>query len=216
MNRRSLPIAAALTATAALLLTACSGSDEKPAANDKIAGADNATSSASPSATATPSTERPEITLPGDVKDNFESWKTGDPAKDAVMSDAAQARVATNYAVTQGNPDEPALAFYRQGDALISGMRWVQTFVDAKLTYTGTVRYYNSKVELLSKTSASVIYCSDESQAFSKELATGKVNKTPATNNNYILYNTRLDMNKQGVWQTTKMVSVKGHKSCTP
>ena len=39
MKRRSLPVAAALTATAALLLTACGSGDDKSGDNDKIAGA---------------------------------------------------------------------------------------------------------------------------------------------------------------------------------
>ncbi|MDT9690570.1 hypothetical protein Q5762_19925 [Streptomyces sp. P9(2023)] len=215
MNRRSLPVAAALTAVATLTLTACGGTGQ-PNAGDKIGGVDTTPTSAAPSPSATPGSERPKITLPADVMDEFQGWKTGDATKDRILSDAAQARVATNFAVTQGNPEEKAMAFYRQGDALISGMQWVQQFVDAKLTYTGTVRYYDPKIELFDKSSAGLVYCSDESQAFGKERASGKVNKTPATKNNYILYSTRLELNKQGVWQTTKMASVKGHQSCTP
>ena len=40
MRRRSLPVAAALAATAALLLTACGSGDDKSSDNDKIAGAE--------------------------------------------------------------------------------------------------------------------------------------------------------------------------------
>ncbi|MFH8805112.1 hypothetical protein ACH4F6_37155 [Streptomyces sp. NPDC017936] len=40
MKRHSLPLAVALTATAALLLTACGAGEDKPSGNDKIAGTD--------------------------------------------------------------------------------------------------------------------------------------------------------------------------------
>lgn len=40
MKRHSLPLAVVLTATAALLLTACGAGEDKPSGNDKIAGTD--------------------------------------------------------------------------------------------------------------------------------------------------------------------------------
>lgn len=102
MNRRTLPIATALTTAAFLLLTAC-GSDDEPGANDKIAGVDSGgPKSASPSALPENDVKRPDIQLPGDIKDSFEDWKSSDPTKDAVLTDAAEAMTATNYAITQG------------------------------------------------------------------------------------------------------------------
>lgn len=216
VKRRTLPVAVASAATAALLLTACGGGETKSKDNDKITGADTGRPTASASAGPADNVERPDITLPSDVKDDFEGWKTGDDVKDAVLADAARAQTATNYAIIKGNPDEPALAFYRQGDALVSGAQWVKTFVDADISYTGTVRYFDPKVSVFSKNSASVIFCSDESKAFNKDLKTGKVDRTPATNDSYLLYSTRLQKSKLGVWQTTKLVSKRGDKTCTP
>ncbi|MGW2646766.1 hypothetical protein ACWC2T_18025 [Streptomyces sp. NPDC001393] len=218
MKRRTLPVVAAATAAAALLLTACGGGDHGAGKNSKIAGADtgNTKTSASPSASPSDTVKRPDITLPSDVKDDFEGWKTGDPVKDAVLGDAARAQTATNYAIIKGNPDEPALAFYRQGPALVSGSEWVKSFVDAGITYTGTVRYFDPKVSVFSKDSAAVIFCSDESKAYNKNRKTGKVDRTPATNDSYLLYSTRLKKSTQGVWQTTDLVSKRGDKTCTP
>ncbi|MFI6490612.1 hypothetical protein [Streptomyces sp. NPDC050564] len=217
--RRSLPVAAAFAATAALLLTACgSGDDNKTKDGDKIAGADtgDAKSSASPGASASDDIKRPDITLPSDVKDDFENWKTGDTAKDAVLADAARAQTATNYAIIKGNPDEPALAFYRQGDALVSGAQWVKSFVDAGITYVGTVRYFDANVTLYGKASAGVTFCTDESKAFNKNRKTKKVDRTPADNDSYVYYNTHLKKSRDGVWQTTQLVSDRGNKKCTP
>ncbi|MFI1356778.1 hypothetical protein ACH4TV_24835 [Streptomyces sp. NPDC020898] len=105
MNRRSLPVAAALAATAALLLTACGSGDDKSSNNDEIAGADagGSTPSASPSPSTSDSIERPDITLSADAKDVFEAWKTGDTTEDAVLADAARAQTAMNNAILKGN-----------------------------------------------------------------------------------------------------------------
>ncbi|MFG3171546.1 hypothetical protein [Streptomyces sp. NPDC048200] len=217
VKRRSLPVAAAFAATAALLLTACGSGDDSSKGNGKIAGADQGEeSSPSPSPTASDDAKRPDITLPADVIDDFKHWKTGDAAKDAVLADAGRAQTATNYAIIKGNPDEPALAFYRQGDALVSGAQWVKSFVDDGITYTGTVRYFDPKVTLYGSTEAGVTFCTDESKAFNKNRKTGKVDKTPSDNDAYVFYNTHLKKAKDGVWQTTALVSDRGNAKCTP
>ncbi|MFF4231619.1 hypothetical protein [Streptomyces sp. NPDC001820] len=216
MNRRSLPIAAALTATAALMLTACGGSDEKPKANDKIAGVDQgATKPTTPSAAASDPAERPKIELPKDVKNVFESWKTGDPAKDAALADATQTVNAVDDAILRGDINSPALAFYRQGEALISGTKWVQAWLDEDLTFTGVTRYFNPEISLFDKKTAAVVYCADESKAYNKNRKSGEVDKSPSDESPYVLYNTRLQKSERGVWQTTNVLSKRGHKSCT-
>jgi hypothetical protein len=218
VKRRPLPIAAALTATAALLLTACGSDDDGSQAKDKIAGADsgNSASSTSPSPSTTDSAQRPKITLPSDVQDVFEGWKTGDATKDALLADVQGAQLATDYAISQGNADEPALAFYYQGRALVTSAQWVQSFVDKGLTITGKIRYFDPQVTLSGSTSGSVRYCSDESQAFSKVRKSGKINKTAVTDDSYVLYNVKVEKNKQGVWQTTNGLSNRGNSACTP
>jgi hypothetical protein len=61
-----------------------------------------------------------------------------------------------------------------------------------------------------------VIYCSDESKAFLKHRKTGKIDNTPTTAQSYVLYNTDLTENAQGVWQTDNISSVRGAKQCQP
>ncbi|MGW7241683.1 hypothetical protein [Streptomyces sp. NPDC054804] len=214
MKRRTLPVTAALAASAALLLTACGGGDSK--ANDKIAGADSGDTKASASPSAGNTANRPKITLPSDLTDTFESWKTGDTTKDAVLEDVAQRINATNYAITQGNPELPTLSFYYSGGALADAKDWVESITKDGYSITGTNRYYNAKIDVFDSASAGVVYCEDQSKAFAKVRKSGKIIKTPVNDDSYVIYTTRIEKNKQGVWQTTKLTSQRGSKSCTP
>ncbi|WP_228731484.1 hypothetical protein [Streptomyces pseudogriseolus] len=154
------------------------------------------------------------MTLPQDVEERFEGWKTGDATKDAVLADAGSAQTAVTYAVTKGDPESPALRFYQSGSALAGSQDWVKGIVDAGLTYSGSVRYFAPEIRVFDKQSASVSYCADESKAYNKNRKTNKVDKTPATDDSYVLYSTRLEKNDQGVWQTTKLESERGNKKC--
>lgn len=217
MKRRTLPVAAAFATTTALLLTACGGGGDKSSDNDKIAGADQGGSaSASPSASPSDSIDRPDLTLPGDITETFEGWKTGDATKDTILADAGRAQTAVTYAVVKGDPKSEALSFYQAGTALPGSQDWVKTIVDSGSTFTGAVRYYSPHLEVFDKKSAGLSYCSDESKAFNKNRKTQKIDKTPANNDSYVLYSTRLAKNEKGIWQTTKLVSERGNKTCTP
>ncbi|MEU9447147.1 hypothetical protein [Streptomyces sp. NPDC048277] len=215
MKRRTLPAAAAL-ATAGLLLTACGGGDGGSKGNDKIAGAGSGDTKASASPTASSAADRPEVTLPSDLTDTFESWKTGDTTKDAVLGDVADRIDATNYAIAQGDPRFSALSFYYSGGALADAKDWVESIAKDGYSITGVNRYYNAKIDVFDSSSAGVVYCEDQSKAFAKVRKSGKVLKTAVNNDSYVIYTTRLEKNKQGVWQTTKLTSERGSKSCTP
>ncbi|GAB2876734.1 lipoprotein [Streptomyces deserti] len=215
MKRRTLPVAVALAATTAFLLTACGSSDTGSKDNDKIAGSNTGGSNKStPSASVSDSVDRPDIKLASGVEDVFENWETGNTTKDAVLADAARAQTAINEAILKGKTDTPGLTFYYKGEALTTSVKWVQKWVDAGLTYTGTTRYFNPKIELFNKKSAGISFCADETKAYNKDRKTGKVDKSPATDDSYVLYNTRLEKNEQGVWQTSSGTSVRGSKAC--
>ncbi|WP_439811853.1 hypothetical protein [Streptomyces sp. P9-2] len=210
-----MPIALAFAATSALLLMGCGGEEGGSKAGDEIAGTDTGKSTASPSSSAPEaSAERPDMTLPGDVEERFEGWKTGDATKDAALADAGRAQTAVTYAVTKGDPESPALSFYQSGTALAGSQDWVKGIVDAGLTYSGSVRYFAPEISVFDKESAGVSYCADESEAYNKDRKTNKVDKTPATDDSYVLYSTRLEKNDEGVWQTTKLESERGNKKC--
>ncbi|WP_229882199.1 hypothetical protein [Streptomyces alanosinicus] len=206
---------AALTSAAALSLAACS-SDSKAKDSGKIAGAGSGDTkeSTSPSPSVSASDDRPAISLPRDVKDDFENWKTGDATKDAVLTDASGAQNAMNAAILKGDPNTSAMSFYYKDEALVSTVKWVQKWKDAELSFTGTTSYFNPKVELFGKNAAGVVFCSDETKAFNKNRKTGKVDHTAPGKDAFVLYNMRLEKNAQGVWQTTVGTSVRGSQSC--
>ncbi|GAA4074806.1 hypothetical protein AB0C89_04335 [Streptomyces sp. NPDC048491] len=218
MNRRTLPAAAALTATVALLLTACSSNDDKPKSSDKIAGADQGSKApATPSASASASGgDRPKIELPADVTDSFDPTQAGDPVKDSVLADNAEFVRALDAAITAGNPRLPALEYYTEGEGAVAANKWVKEFSDAGWTVTGSTRYYNRTVTVHSAKSAALTYCGDESKAFSKVIKTGEVKKTPATKNSYVAYGVQVTKNDKGVWEVTTIKSTRGAETCQP
>ncbi|WP_434589783.1 hypothetical protein [Streptomyces sp. A5-4] len=217
MKRRTLPVAAAFAATAALLLTACGSGDEKPKADDKIAGAEQGDKkSASPSASPSDTPGRPKIELPADIRYVFEWSKTGDKDKDAVLSDGEQFIKATDMAIAEQDPSHKAFPFYSSGEMSAATAKFVQRFVDNKARTTGTYRFYNETVTVNKDGTASLIYCEDQGRAYNKFIKTGKIDKTPVTKNSYLLYNTILRENKQGIWVTEDMISDRGSAKCQP
>ncbi|MET9898536.1 hypothetical protein [Streptomyces sp. NPDC006446] len=218
MNRRPrLLVTAAVGATAALLLTACGGGDEKPKVNDKIAGADTGGgASASAEASATASAGRPKIELPSDLQYNFEWRKTGDKDKDAVLADGELFIKATDQAIANQDPLDPAYRFYSEGELAAATQKYVQRFVDHKARTTGTYRFYSESVTLRGDGSAALTYCEDQGKAYNKYVKTGKVDKTPVTKNSYVFYNTELKRNSDGVWVTQDMLSERASSKCQP
>lgn len=213
MTRSTLHVAAALTAATAILLTACGGNSAGD--SDAIAGTKTTTPTpATPGTSPTDAVKRPDITLPSDVKHIFEGAHTGDPKKDAALSDNAEAVKAVDAAIVAGKPDSPAIGFYYEGDAAAAMSEWVRAFVDHRTTITGTVRYYNRSVTFTDASNATLVYCGDESRAYNKDRATGRVTKTPATRNSYVIYNSLIRKNAQGVWQAFKLVSRRGAAHC--
>ncbi|WP_405779618.1 hypothetical protein [Streptomyces sp. NBC_00859] len=216
MNRRPLSVAATLAVAATLLLAACSSGD-KQSDSGKIAGADNGTKvtkspPASPSDTAA---GRPKITLAKDMQNVFEGGTTGDPVKESILHDNAQAVSAMDEAVYTRSLQKPAFGTYLAGDAAKTGALWVQGFYDDGITWTGKVRYYERRITSLKGSVATLTYCSDESKSFNKNLKTGKKSGTVSNPDDYVVfYNTRLKKNMNGVWQTTDLVSDRGASQC--
>lgn len=220
MKRRSLPVAAALVASAALLLTACGGDDSGSKDNDKIAGADTGNkTSASPTASASASAasaDRPKVELPSDVTLTFTPEQTGDAVKDAVLKDNAEMIRALNAAIVAQNPRLPSLEFYTEGEGAVAAEKWVKAFTDVGWTVTGTVRYFDRQVTVESKDSASLSYCGDESAGFSKVIKTKEVKKTAPNKDSYVAYGVQVQKNKAGVWELVKIQSTRGVDRCQP
>lgn len=205
--------AVSVATSAVLLLSACGGSDSKN--SDKITGVPTVSPSASASPTATVAAGRPAITLPADVTLVFDPIKSGDPTKNAVLADNEQYVRALDAAIVANDPKDPLLSIYSSGNARAAAASWVDQHKKANWSITGTFRYFSRNVTLNADGSASLIYCSDESQGYGKDRKTGKPQGIqPPSKDDYVLYNTRLSRNPQGIWQTTQLLSQRGAEQC--
>ncbi|MFD3948431.1 hypothetical protein ACFWRC_00310 [Streptomyces albidoflavus] len=214
MNRRTLSLA--LAAAATLVLSAC-GTDEAPSsAKDTIEGTEKGggAQKESPSAEPSKAAGRPEITLPDDVENVFEGWETGDKTKDAILADVSHRIDATDYAITKADPEAEAVKFYYRGEALAEAQDWILGYKKDGLTITGTVRFHSPGIEVFSKSTAGITYCSDESKGFVKDRETGKADKNDASDSSHILYSARVEKTATGVWQTTELLSERGNAKC--
>jgi hypothetical protein len=220
VKRRSLPVAAALVASAALLLSGCGGDDGGSKDNDKIAGADTGSeTSASPTASASDSAasaDRPKIELPSDLTYTFEWPKTGDKDKDAALNDSEQFLKAVDMAIAEQDPLHKAYLYYSEGEAAAGSEKFIQGFVDNKSRITGAKRYFDAKVNVNNDGTAGLVYCEDQSKAYDKSLTTGKTNVTPASKDSYVLYSSRLRVDGHGIWITETLTSQRGSSVCQP
>lgn len=218
--RVSIALAAVCAATSAVLLLAACGGGGGAGGSDKIRRVEvgSPSASASPAVTATVSVSagRPTIVFPSYAKNVFEDQHTGDPVRDAVLADNAQWVDSMDDAIFQGTTGAGPLMFYSAGRGTELAVAYVHAFVRKGYTWTGTVRFFDRKATLLGNGTASVVYCSDESNAFPKHRKTGKIDNVATTANSYVLYNAHLKRNPQGVWQTDNVLSDRGAKRCQP
>lgn len=211
MTRNTSVAVAALTTAVGLLLTACGG-DGSAGDSGKIQGAGAV--STSPSASASPiarDTERPDIKLPASFTMTFEGWSNSNPTLQAIMNDGKEAVRAIHAAVIDGELHADYVAFYNVGSALRTDQEWIKGLTDNNRTLTGKVRVYDPQVRVSSEDgSGTLFYCLDQSKGYAKDLKTNKVIVTAASKNDYVLYQTKLTKNKQGVWRTTTISTTQG------
>ncbi len=194
MRARTAVTTAALAATAALTLTACGGgggSDDSDtiATPTPTATAAPATTTPTPTSASAPLKIDPALALPADLKVTF-TWSTpADATQAAALSAAANYLQAIDHAVTAQNRNDPPLRAYAADDALAYAQNFVQENVKEKLTVTGTDAYYQPVLTTVSGGgSVDVKLCENQSKAYSKEVATGKVHVTPADDRSYVSY----------------------------
>ncbi|PPS68247.1 MULTISPECIES: hypothetical protein [Streptomyces] len=211
MARRALTTTAAAFATAAaLLLTACGGGDDS--ASDDIKGAGN--SSNSPSASASPSAEsdvkRPVIKLPSSFQLTFENWTSSDPVEQAVLNDAKEEVRAGYAAIIANDPDSEAVSFYDTKGVRGMTKQWIKSYTDKDLTVIGKLPAFDPKLVMAENgRGASLTYCTDETDAKTRNRKTSKVEGNPAGTNPYVRYSVSLAKSEQGVWQNS---SVRGER----
>ncbi|MCX4550764.1 hypothetical protein OG204_13410 [Streptomyces sp. NBC_01387] len=214
MNRSTWLVTAAITASTAVLLTACGSSGGgDSSASDKIKGADGSSgkASASASASAAPGgVKRPQVAFPKDFQANFEGWTNSDPKLQAIMNDGAEQLKSEYAAIIDAQPDSGGVAFYNSGGSLASAKKWIKSYVATDDSLVGKVRVYAPQVHINSTGSGVLFYCVDEGKAYTKNRKTNKVTGTPDGVSPTLQYRTLLDRTAQGVWKTISLETVRG------
>ncbi|MGH4032461.1 hypothetical protein ACQB60_26375 [Actinomycetota bacterium Odt1-20B] len=214
MNRRTLPVAAALAATAALLLTACgSGDDGKSKDNDKIAGAGQGSEKPKKSGEPAGGSEEDasdgvDLSLPKDMKLVFDWDKPKDKNEAAAMGDAANYLRAVYRGVDKRTTKDAALTAYATDDGLRYANVQINDRVKGGWTSTGTLRHYQATTRSTANgNSVEVAFCADATKFYSKEVKTGKVLKTKPSISDFDYY--KIVMVKfptgKGLWQASKV-----------
>ncbi|SMQ18161.1 hypothetical protein SAMN06272771_4601 [Streptomyces sp. Ag82_O1-12] len=183
MARRALTTtAAAFATTAALLLTACGGGGDE--SSDDIKGADTGTDS--PSASPSAASGRPDVSLPSDLKVEFDITKPSDTRHAAALDNAQNYILALNHGITAQNPDDPAYRFYALGSATKYAKSQIQAWVDDDWTATGSDSYYRGRTDDVG-TSGGVLVtmCRDQSKFYGKNVKTKKIRYTKQSLNDF-------------------------------
>ncbi|MEU1103737.1 hypothetical protein ABZ408_22620 [Streptomyces tibetensis] len=210
MARRALTTTAAAFATAAaLLLTACGGGDDS--ASDDIKGAgDSSPSPAASKSSAAPGVKRPVIKLPSSFQLTFENWTSSAPGGQAALDDAKEEVRAGYAAIIANDPDSEAVTFYDTKGIRGLTKEWIKSYTDKDLTVIGKLPAFDPKLVMAENgRGASLTYCTDETDAKTRNRKTGKVEGNPAGTNPYVRYSVSLAKSEQGVWQNS---SVRGER----
>ncbi|WP_405778130.1 hypothetical protein [Streptomyces sp. NBC_00859] len=209
MARRTPTTAAALAISAALLLTACGGSNH---ADGTAKSRDSTAIASSPSTPSPPRAARPIIRLPRTFQLTFQNWTSSDPDQQAVLDDGKQQIRAGYAAIIANTPEASYLTFYDTASGLSQDKKWIRTYTGKNLTVMGKAPAYDARARLLgsSRTRAVLNYCMDESKAYSKDRATGKVEGNPAGTDPTVYYTVTLRKSSRDVWQAVSTSSKRG------
>ncbi|MFK4067622.1 hypothetical protein [Streptomyces sp. NPDC029674] len=214
MNRRTMPVTAALAATAALLLTACgSGDDGDSKDKDKIAGADEAPAKPKKSAdpSGAPAADKPDgvdVSLPKSMNLVFDWDRPKDADEAAAMSDAANFFRAIYRGVDKRTTKDASLTVYATGDGLHYAKVQIDSWIDGGWTADGTLRHYRATTRSAPNgKSVEVAFCADASKFYGKEIKSGKILKTENSIKDFDYY--KLVMVKyptgRDMWQASKV-----------
>ncbi|MFG2964524.1 hypothetical protein ACGFZS_14715 [Streptomyces sp. NPDC048288] len=220
VKRRTLPVAAALAATAALLITACGGAGDDSRggikiAGDAAAGSGSSSSSASPLSSASADKNTPTFAFPSDIDTTVERRSIGNATKDAILRDVAYSAQARLEAFAKGDGHTANMNRYFAASALTYWTQRVATVRKDGLTVTGHYRFFDFAVEDVEKPgTAAARYCEDQSTAYGKEVKTGKVLHTKPSDNDFILITLQATKDSRGDWQVTQQHWKKADASC--
>lgn len=185
MARRALTTtAAAFATTAALLLTACGGGDDT--SGDDIKGAGDGSGSPSASASGPAGDDRPDVSVPKDLKLVFDFDKPSDAKQAAALSDAENYIRALKHGIAVQDADDPAYRFYSAAQASQYAKSQIEAWVKGGYTVYGTDKYYDDEVAAMSNGKGVVVsFCRNQAKSYSKSIKSGKVHYTEENADSY-------------------------------
>ncbi|MFE9334061.1 hypothetical protein [Streptomyces sp. NPDC006925] len=209
-------VMATVAASGLVLLSACGGGDDGSGKGD-IEGAKEGrkSASASPSASASGSgdPDAPKFDLPEGVHVVLDGDDmTGDPKKDEILRDHADAVNAMALAYSTGKPDVPVVHTYFQDDAGKQVQSRVKAYRAEGKLGTGTYRYYDRKVTV-GKKAAAVTFCESQRDAFAKMVDTGKVVHTRPSKSDFTSGKAIMEK-RGGTWVVISMAGKGGDEEC--
>ena len=218
MNRRTLPALTALATVTVLLLTACGGESSEPGGKTPGTGKGSAKASASPGEEGE-AIDRPEMEFPKDFKMTWDVATPADPDEAAAVNDARNYMEATFHAVTEQDPEDSAYKFYAVplSQARQYAKETAEAIVQRGWTVAGELRHSHVQVRKEeSRKLITVSFCQDESEAFSKEVTTGKVLKDQGSEEPYYAYSVLMEKSAsiEGLWQAKSASATKGAAQC--
>ncbi|MFB7929303.1 hypothetical protein ACFC4C_09355 [Streptomyces sp. NPDC056039] len=183
MARRALTTTAAtLTATAALMLTACGAGDDTPPDDIKGAG----TGANSPSASPSDVSGRPDVSLPSDLEVEFDITKPSDTRHAGALDSAKNYILALNHGITAQDPEDPAYQFYSLGNATKYAKSQIKAWVDDDWTATGTDSYYQGRTDDVGTSDGVLVtMCRDQGKFYGKNVKTKKIRYTKESLNDF-------------------------------
>ncbi|MET7935964.1 hypothetical protein [Streptomyces sp. NPDC005322] len=217
--RRRATSALAAAAAAALLLAGCGGGDDKKD-GDKIAGAQKggASASATPSKEASGDDKGPEMTFPNDFKMVLDWERPSDAKQAAALDDAVNYVRGIRYGIVKQDAESAAYKYYStpSGNTQPYAKDQIEQHIKGGWTLYGTDRYTQPKVRVSDDDKrSSVTFCRDQSKMYGKEVKSGKILRTKASDKDYSFYEVVMELvPKSELWQATS-IEVQGEaKQC--
>ncbi len=209
---------------AGLLLTAC-GSDS---GDDEIAGVDDAAASEAqdeepegdePDDAAEDEAEgdgidRPDIQVADSLELVFEEPDTGDPVKDAILTDSQWQVKSVFEVLTTHDIENESVSFYTAGESYREDIAALNNIIDQGISSAGRMKVFNHQVSSVDGDTAFVSYCRDFSESYNIDFATEEATSEADPDAPPTFYEVRVQKNDLGVWQANATSNERGSDRC--